>query len=123
MKNTAVLVDRVLLTLLGVSTGAVKLAQMNQEMEIFRAAGFSDGLTIAFGVVQLGAALLLIPKPTVRLGASVLAVTFVLATGVLFVNGMLAFGVFSLLFILMAAIQVGYPPSRLEAPRPTSRAA
>jgi len=119
MKKIALLVDRVLLTLLGVSTGAVKIAGMEQEMLIFREAGFPDALTVAFGVLQLVAALLLIHPRTVRLGAAILIATFVVATGVLFVNGMVAFGIFSLLFIAMAAAQVAFPPDRAA----TSRAA
>lgn len=112
MKKIVLLVDRVLLTLLGVSTGAVKIAGMDQEMLIFREAGFPDALTVAFGVVQLVAALLLIHPRTARIGAGVLIPTFIIATGVLFVNGMVTFGVFSLLFIAMAAAQVAFPPDR-----------
>lgn len=97
-------INRVLLTLLSIATGAVKLARMEDEMRIFREAGFADGLIIAFGVVQLAGGLLLVPHRTTRLGAWVMLPTFAVATGVLFVNGMVPFGVVSLLFIAMAAI-------------------
>ena len=46
-------INRVLLTVLSIMTGVVKLAQMPEEMEIFRQAGFSDPLILGFGVVQL----------------------------------------------------------------------
>lgn len=97
-------INRVLLTGLSIMTGAVKLARMDAEMEIFRNIGFSDALTIAFGVVQLLGGLLLLPGKTTRIGAWVMLPTFVFATGVVFANGMIAFGVSSLLFIAMALL-------------------
>lgn len=104
-------INRVLLTLLGVSTGAVKLAKMQEEMTIFREAGFPDGLTLAFGVVQIAAALMLISNRTLKPGAVILGITFVIATGVLFVNSMIPFGVSSLLFIAMAALAFSRAPA------------
>ena len=92
-------INRVLLTLLSISTGAVKLAQMEAEMVLFRTIGFSDTATILFGVVQLGAGIALIPKPTTRWAAGVMLVTFVFATVVLIVNGMIPFAISSLLFV------------------------
>ena len=100
----ALWINRVLLTLLSLSTGAVKLARMEAEMVIFREIGFSDALTIAFGVLQLVGGVLLIPNKTTQLGAWVMLPTFAFATVVLFVNGMIPFGVSSLLFIAMAAL-------------------
>jgi len=100
--NVLLWINRVLLTALSFATGAVKLAQMDDEMRIFRAVGIPDAATIAFGVIQvLGAVLLVVPRTT-RLGAWWMAGTFVLATGVLFGNGMIPFGVVSLLFPAMA---------------------
>jgi len=100
----ALWINRVLLTLLSISTGAVKLARMEDEMRIFREVGFSDPLIIAFGVVQLIGGLLLIHNRTSRTGAWIMLPTFALATGVAFANGMIPFGVASLLFIAMAAL-------------------
>jgi len=98
------LVNRVLLLLLGVSTGTVKLVGLPEEMLIFRNAGFSDPAIVAFGVLQIAAALLLLRDATIRAGSAVLGLTFVIATGVLFVNHVNVFGVASLLFIAMAAL-------------------
>lgn len=99
-------INRILLTLLSISTGAVKLAGMEDELRIFREAGFSDGLIIAFGVVQLAGGVLLVPHRTTRIGAWVMLPTFAIATAVVFVNDMIPFGVASLLFIAMAAIHI-----------------
>lgn len=100
--KTLLWINRVLLTLLSLNTAIVKLLQMEFEMVIFRNAGLPDVATIAFGVVQLAGGLLLIWNKTTKLGAWVMVPTFVFATGVLFVNAMIPFGVFSLLFVAMA---------------------
>ncbi len=99
-------IDLVLLTLLGVGTGAVKLARMPEEMALFAKVGFSDPMTIAYGVVQIAFALLLVPKGTRRLGAALLIPTFAFATYALFVSAVHPFSVLSLLFIAMAAVQL-----------------
>jgi len=102
--SKALLVNRVLLTLLSISTGGVKIAKMEEEMTLFADAGFSDGATVAFGVVQLVLGVLLIPNRTTRGAAWGMAATFVVATGVLFKVGMIPFGVVSLLFIASAVL-------------------
>lgn len=108
------LVNKVLLVLLGVSTGAVKLAQMPEEMALFEHIGMGAGLTIAFGVVQIAGALLVVPRKTQRIGAIILALTFVFATGVLFANAMIPFGISSVLFIAMAALAA----AKVDEPQP-----
>lgn len=114
----AIRINRVLLTVLSIMTGAVKLGKMDEEMVIFREAGFSDPLILVFGFVQLAGGLLLIPNSTTRIGAAVMVPTFLLATGVLFINEMVPFGVFSLLFIASAGFHVlkGGPRPAEEAP-------
>ena len=97
-------INRVASTLLSISTGAVKLARMDAEMVIFREVGFSDSMTIAFGALQLLAGLLLLPNRTTRAGAWCVLPTFLFATAVLFVNGMIPFGLGSLLFPAMALL-------------------
>lgn len=95
-------INRVLLTALSIMTGVVKLARMEDEMVIFRTIGFPDPLTMAFGLVQVAGGVLLLMPRTTRWGAAVMVPTFVFATGVLFANGLVTFGVFSGLFIAMA---------------------
>jgi len=101
--------NRVLLTGLSIMTGLVKLFQMDDEMQIFWGAGFSTTAIVVFGVVQLLGGLLLIPPQTTRYGAALMIPTFVIATGVLFVNGLYPFGVFSVLFVASAAVAVAFP--------------
>lgn len=95
-------VNRVLLTALSIMTGLVKLAQMEEEMALFRTIGFSDAATMAFGALQLVGGVLLLPPRTTRTGAWLMAPTFLFATGVLLANGMIPFGIVSVLFIAMA---------------------
>lgn len=97
-------INLVLLILLSVSTGLVKIARMPEEMELFANIGFADWMTIAFGVVQLIAGLALVADRTRRVAAAVLIATFVIATSALFMNGIVVFGVASLLFLAMAAL-------------------
>lgn len=98
------IVNKALLVLLGVATGAVKLAQMPEEMALFANVGMGTLPTILFGVAQVVFAVLVVPRKTQRVGGAGLALTFVFATGVLFANAMVAFGVFSVLFIAMAGL-------------------
>lgn len=100
----ALRINRVLLTLLSFATGAVKLARMEEEMRIFAEAGFADWATVGFGVMQVLGAVLLLPNRTSAWGGWLMAGTFVVATGVLLLNGMWAFGVFSLLFVASALV-------------------
>ncbi|MDX1941481.1 MAG: DoxX family protein [Saprospiraceae bacterium] len=95
-------INLVLLILLSFSTAIVKLMQMPAEMTLFRNAGFSDTLTMAFGVAQLLGAILLVPFKTRKSGALIMMLTFAIATAVVFINQMIPFGVFSILFIAMA---------------------
>ena len=71
-------------------------------MKIYAAVGFADAMTIAFGLVQIAAALLLVAPATRRAGAAVLIATFAFATYVLFANAIHPFSVLSLGFIAMA---------------------
>lgn len=107
----ALWINRVLLTLLSFSTAGVKLAGMEEEMQLFRGIGFSDPMTMAFGGLQLaGAALLVVPRTT-RAGAALMAITFLFATAVLLFDGRWVFGVVSLLFPASALFHMRrWPP-------------
>ena len=100
--NTVLLV---LLIVLSLATGITKLIQMPEEMELFRNAGFSDILILIFGAVQVLGGILLIPTRYRQYGAIIMTVTFVIATIVVFIKGMMGFGLFSILFIALAGYQ------------------
>lgn len=96
--------NQVLVILLGLATGLVKVFGLEADVEIFANLGFSYGATVAFGVVQAIAAIMIAIPPTVRYGAVILGISFVIATIGLFVSGIYLFGVVSILFIVMAVI-------------------
>jgi len=101
------LINHGLLLLLGVATGGIKVAgpftdKFNFEFALFAKIGFPFALVVVFGVIQVVGALMLLHPKTVKPGAMVLLVTFVIATAPLFVVGNYAFAVFSLVFWAMA---------------------
>jgi hypothetical protein len=96
-------INFVLLFLLGLSTGLVKVFGMEADMKIFAALGFPEFAARLVGLVQAVAALMLLAPVARAAGALVLALSFVVATAAVFASGMVPFGIFSLLFIAMAA--------------------
>lgn len=94
-----------ILVLLSLATGITKLIQMPEEMELFRHAGFSDAMTMIFGAIQVLGGILLIPTKTRKIGALIMMMTFIIASIVVFIKGMMAFGLVSLLFIALAGYQ------------------
>jgi hypothetical protein len=97
-------------TLLGGSSGLVKIFGMEKEMIIFRNAGFSDAATKVFGLVQIIAVILLWFPKTREIGAAVLALSFIIASWVLFKNSYTTFGIVSLSFIAMALVPLFRSP-------------
>jgi len=92
----------ILLVILSISTGLVKILQMQEEMELFHNAGWESWQIILFGIWQLISGIFLIWAKTRKVGAWSILVTFVLATSVVFLNNMIIFGFFSILFIVLA---------------------
>lgn len=105
----------ILLVLLSLSTGLVKLFSMEAEMILFRKAGWGDWLIYLFGAVQLIGGMLLVSGRTRKSGAIIMFSTFVVATVVLFINNMVSFGCFSVLFILMALWPIVQPIRIIKA--------
>ncbi|MBV7333851.1 hypothetical protein KFU94_37590 [Chloroflexi bacterium TSY] len=101
MRILAIL-NHLLVTILGVVTGLVKVFGLEADIEIFANLGFSYGATVAFGIIQIVAALMLLHPKTLQPGAVILGISFIIATIGLFVTGLIPFGIVSLLFIAMA---------------------
>lgn len=97
------------LILLSLATGMTKIIQMPEEMALFSNAGFSDSLTILFGVIQVVGGFGLVLNRTRKTGAMIMGLTFTIATIVVFVNQMILFGWFSVLFIALALYFVFRP--------------
>lgn len=99
-------INWLLTILLSISTGVFKILQQEADIQLFEKIGFSILLTTLLGIVQLLGGLLLIPSKTRKIGAYVMIPTFLLATIVVFANGMMVFGLVSILFIVMAYLVV-----------------
>ncbi|MEQ9298534.1 MAG: hypothetical protein RIF33_08225 [Cyclobacteriaceae bacterium] len=98
----ALKVNWILITLLSIATGAFKLAQQPQDIELFAVIGMNATATTLLGAVQLIGGILLLPGKTRTMGAWVMIATFLLASIAVFANQMFIFGIVSLLFIVMA---------------------
>lgn len=108
----------VLVILLSLATGATKIAQMPEEMQLFGNAGFNTWATVLFGLVQIAGGMMMAFRKTRKIGAIIMTMTFAAASIVVFVNEMMAFGLVSLLFIAASAVFVVHP-----APPPTQEPA
>lgn len=102
--KTALQVNWILTILLSISTGVFKLLQEKADIELFETIGFSIPMVTALGAIQLLGGLLLILPSTRKVGAYTMILTFALASVAVFANGLLVFGIVSLLFIVMAAL-------------------
>jgi len=102
----ALKINWILVTLLSIATGLFKLTQQEADITLFESIGFSTMATTILGGVQLLGGLLLIPKKTRNVGAFIMIPTFAIASIAVFVSGMMAFGLVSILFIAMAALVV-----------------
>ena len=106
----------VLLGVLSIAAGAAKVALVPEEAQFLRQFGFTDVLTIAFGVVQVIGGLLLMVPVTRFYGSLICAAGFALSAGLLLAIGNLAFGAVSLLpFLLSGILAYQFSPGRTSA--------
>lgn len=77
----------VVLVFLAVSSGIAKIILMQQDVDFFGQYGFTNPILIGFGIVQLVGGVMLVPPRTRVIGASIVAVTFLISAIVLFMAG------------------------------------
>lgn len=94
-------INFILITLISIATGIFKLLQQEADIQLFEKIGFTATATTLLGVIQLIGGLMLILPKTRKLGAWIMLPTFIIASIAVFANGMIAFGIVSLLFIAM----------------------
>jgi len=99
-------INWILTTLLSISTGVFKLMQQEADILLFEKIGMNATATTLLGAVQLIGGLLLILPKTRKIGAYIMIPTFILASVAVFANGMIGFGIVSVLFIVMAYLVV-----------------
>ena len=93
----------ILLALLGVAAGTSKMLQIPQEMAFFEGEmGYSADFIVAFGFLQFVGGVMLVFQKTRLAGAVLLGLTLFLSSIVVFMSGKIAFGLVSLIPVLMA---------------------
>jgi len=97
-------INWILITLLSISTGVFKVLQQEADLQLFAQIGFGATATTIVGIVQLAGGIMLIIPKTRMIGACIMIPTFVIATIAVFANGLIIFGIVSLMFILMAGL-------------------
>lgn len=93
-----------IVALLSVAAGLAKVMEAPQEVEFLQSAGLSTTLIIIFGLIQIAAAVLLVPRKTRMAGSILAAFAFAVSSVLIFVGGDLNFGLFSLLPVLLACV-------------------
>ena len=117
MKNIWTIV-LLLLTFLAVSSGVSKIMLMQQEVDFFGKYGFSNPMLIAFGATQLVGGVLLPIAKTRFIGASIVAMTFLVSLIPLVLEGNIAMsGVTLIVTILLGFVMIR---SRGETVEPSS---
>lgn len=94
----------VLIGLLSLAAGAAKIALVPEERSFLGQFGFTDALTIAFGIVQVLGGLLIMFAGTRFFGAILAGAAFALSFALLLVGGQLAFAALSLVPVGLAGV-------------------
>ncbi|MBT8045314.1 MAG: DoxX family protein [Verrucomicrobiae bacterium] len=94
----------VLLVFLAVSSGAAKVALMQQDVDFFGKYGFSNPMLIAFGITQLVGGVLLPFKKTRFFGAAIVAITFLISLVLLIMEGNIPVSIVTLVATLLLGI-------------------
>lgn len=97
-------IDRVLIGLFGLMSGAYKVGFGEADIVVYAALGFSPTATAGFGAVQLLFGLACFVERTRRIGAVGLVLCNTVATAALFAAGIQPFGWISWVFVGMAAL-------------------
>lgn len=97
-------INRVVIALFGLASGAYKLSGGAADIEIFAKVGLSARQTAVFGAIQAVAGIALLWTPARLPAAVVLALCNAFASYGLFVAGMQPFGTISIVFVLMAIL-------------------
>ena len=92
----------VLLVLLGAAAGLAKITLAPPEIQFFQGIGLGAPVVLAFGVLQLAGALLLVLQKTRFIGAVILDITFTLSVVMIFMAGQIGFALVAVIPVIMA---------------------
>lgn len=94
----------ILIALLSIGAGVAKIMLVPEETKFLAQFGFTDPLTIAFGIAQVAGGILL-AAPTSRLyGAATTGIFFTASFSLILSTGNIAFAVVSLLPVLLSGL-------------------
>ena len=97
-------VNLALVVLLSIAAAVPKLLRVPQEVTFFEKAGLAGSAVLLFGLLQLAGGILLVFTRTRLWGAGVAAVVFLASAIMVFLSGQTAFGLLSMLPVLMAGL-------------------
>ncbi len=97
-------INLVLIVLLSASSALAKIMLMPQEVEFFGQAGLSKPMLVAFGSLQMLAALLFVTTKLRKAGAILAALAFLGSAITIFISGNTAFGLISLLPVALSTL-------------------
>lgn len=89
------------LILLAAASGITKISLLQQDVDFFGKYGFSDPILIAYGLLQLLGGVLMAVRKTRLVGASTVAITFLVSLLLLLVEGNLTQSIITVIAILM----------------------
>lgn len=99
--HTIVLVALIFLAL---SSGATKIALMQQDVEFFGKYGFSNPILIVYGLLQLLGGILMIFGKTRFVGAVIVAITFLISLVVLLMEGNMPASIATIIATLLLGV-------------------
>lgn len=102
MKKWSLIVALILVVLLSLAASVPKLLRAPQEVTFFGSVGLPENAVLLFGLLQLAGAVLLVFKPTRRLGAALAGLMFLGSAIMVSLSGNIGFAVFSLLPVVLA---------------------
>lgn len=100
----AITILAVLIGLLSIAAGGAKIALVPEEVNFLSQFGFTNALTIAFGVTQVASGLLTVVPATRYFGSIVAGLAFAFSAVLLLVDGNLAFAGVSLIPVGFAGL-------------------
>ena len=112
------MVNLVLVVLLSIAAAVPKLLRVPQEVAFFENVGLPGGAVLFFGLMQLAGGILLVFSRARLWGAGVVAIMFLASAIMVFLSGNTAFGLVSMLPVLMAGIVLrGHTGGGAHAPK------
>lgn len=94
----------ILLVLMSLAAGMAKVRQMPQEATFFAELGIGLIWMTLLGIIQIASGLLAAFKKTRKIGATIMALAFLVSTLMIFISGNMVLGIASLIATLLAAL-------------------